>query len=210
MLSETLKKLRKVKDLTQFELAEKLHISPSNIAKYESKRNVMPSMDILLAMAKFFEVSMDELVGNEPPKRVSTASDQACVTIPVLGSIPAGIPMSAIEDIVDYEDIPAAMCTGFREYFALRCNGESMLPDYRPGDTLIFRKTDTCENGQDCAVMVNGEDATFKRVRILDDAMILQPLNTDFEPTVFTFRQVSTIPVRIIGVLVQVRRNINM
>lgn len=86
------------------------------------------------------------------------------IRIPVLGSIPAGIPIELIEDILDYEDISEEMLKGGKEYFALKVKGSSMWPKYLDGDTIIVLKQDDCESGQDAIVMVNGNDGTFKRV----------------------------------------------
>ena len=56
----------------------------------------------------------------------------------MLGHIPAGIPVEAIEDVLDYEEAPLDWTTGGREYFALKIKGDSMSPNYIDGDTVIF------------------------------------------------------------------------
>ena len=116
--------------------------------------------------------------------------------------------MEAIEDIIDYEEVPADWGRGGQEYFALKIRGNSMKPVYLNGDVLIFRRQDTCDSGQDCAVMVNGDDATFKRVRRTSDGVTLQPLNPDFEPRHYTSKEIEELPVRVIGVVVEIRRKI--
>lgn len=130
------------------------------------------------------------------------------ICVPVLGTIPAGVPLEAIEDVLDWEELPAAMARGGKEYFGLKVSGDSMLPDYRDGDVLILRKQDACENGQDCAVMVNSDDATFKRVRISEKGITLMPLNPVYEPLFYSNQEVSELPVRIIGVVVELRRKV--
>ena len=91
-----------------------------------------------------------------------------------------------------------------------------MNPEYLDGDTLILLKQEDCENGDDCVVMVNGNDGTFKRV-IKDEqkqTIRLQPLNTTldengnflYEPITFTKEQIEQLPVRIIGKVVELRR----
>lgn len=133
--------------------------------------------------------------------------DRSVTTIKVYGTIPAGIPVEAIEDVVDTEEIPTAWLQGDREYFALRIKGDSMYPQYLEGDIVIFRKTDTCETGDDCVVYVNGQDATFKRVKRLDDGtIILQPLNANYAPYTLSAQQVQELPVTIGGVAVELRR----
>ena len=82
-----------------------------------------------------------------------------------------------------------------------------MEPNFIEGDILIFEKTEDCENGQFCAVAVNGDDATFKKVTKTDAGIMLQPLNPDFETKFYTNDQIDSLPVQIIGVLKQIRRN---
>ena len=72
--------------------------------------------------------------------------------------------MDAIEDIQDWEEVPASWGSGGREYFGLRVKGDSMYPKYLEGDTVILRKQPTCDSGDDCAVLVNGDAATLKQV----------------------------------------------
>jgi hypothetical protein len=64
--------------------------------------------------------------------------------IPVLGSIPAGIPIELIEDVLDYEDISEEMLKGGKQYFARKVKGTSMWPKYLDGDTIIVLKQDDC------------------------------------------------------------------
>ena len=91
---------------------------------------------------------------------------------------------------------------------ALRISGNSMCPEYKNGDVVIFHTQETCESGQDCAVIVDNEDATFKRVRFSDKGLTLQPLNPDYEPIVFSNRDLDGDTVRILGIGWEVRRKL--
>lgn len=129
--------------------------------------------------------------------------------IPVLGSIPAGIPVEAVEDILDWEEIPASWAAGGREYFGLKVKGDSMYPKYLEGDTVILRKQNTCDSGDDCVVMVNGYDATLKQVFLREDgSMEIRPLNPSYPPTTYTTEDIAALPVSIAGVVVELRRKI--
>ena len=83
-----------------------------------------------------------------------------------------------------------------------------MEPEYRDGDTIIVQQQERCNSGDDCAVMVNGDDATFKRVRLHENGLTLQPLNTKYDPRYFTASEVESLPVRILGVVVEIRRKV--
>lgn len=122
-------------------------------------------------------------------------------TIPVLGHIPAGVPLDAIEDIQGYIDVPTAWVD---DHGALIVIGDSMSPKYLDGDTVIFRIQPDCENGQDCVVYVNGYDATLKKVIKTETGIILQPLNPEFEPIICGPDN----PATILGVVVELRRKV--
>lgn len=136
--------------------------------------------------------------------------DEEVTKIPVLGRIPAGIPFEAIEDVIKYIDIPKEWTYGNQEYFGLLIDGNSMFPKYQNGDIVIFQK---CEdpikcNNKDCALMVNGNDATFKKFIFNNIGVILQPYNMEYETKSFTPEEVQELPIKLVGFAVQIRRDI--
>ncbi|MGS0745590.1 S24 family peptidase [Syntrophomonas erecta subsp. sporosyntropha] len=126
--------------------------------------------------------------------------------IPVLGSIPAGVSIEAIEDIIGWEEIPVDWLNGDREHFGLKVKGDSMYPEYLEGDTVIIRKQQTCDSGDDCAVIINGTDATLKRVHRLKDGIELEAINPMYGKKRFSNKEVESLPVIILGVVVELRR----
>lgn len=124
--------------------------------------------------------------------------------INVYGHIAAGIPIEAIEDIVDQEEISEEMLR-HGEYIALRVKGDSMEPKISDGDTVIIRIQDTIENGEIAAVYVNGNDVTLKRVHIEDNGLWLIGTNPAFTPIFYTKKQCTELPVRILGKMVELR-----
>lgn len=134
---------------------------------------------------------------------------QKNLKIPVLGSIPAGIPIELIEDVIDYEDISEEMLKGGKEYFALKVKGTSMWPKYLDGDTIIVLKQDDCESGQDAIVMVNGNDGTFKRVIKKDNGITLEPINQqEYNSVSYSNEDIEKLPIKILGVVKEIRRKI--
>lgn len=167
------------------------------------RRGVLPSIEKMRLLADYLGVTTSELLGETP------GGFSSGIRIPVLGTIPAGIPLEAIEDILDWEEIPAAWGSGDRQYFGLRVKGESMYPRYLEGDTVILRKETTCESGDDCAVLVNGGEATLKQVMIKGDGSLeLRPTNPAYPPRIYSPAEIESIPVQIIGVVVELRRKI--
>lgn len=127
-------------------------------------------------------------------------------TIPIYGTIPAGIPMEMIDNIIDYEELSPNMFTGDKEYFGLKIKGDSMSPDYLDGDIIILQKTNDCENGDDCVVSIDGTEATFKRVRKNKTGISLYPLNNKYSPRDYTNEEIEKLPVKILGVFEELRR----
>lgn len=211
MQNNLFKSLRKAKHLTQDQVAEMLGITGAAVSKWENGLS-FPDMAIAKKVAEIYECTIDELMRGEriKPEIQYVESDRAkkFIRIPVLGKIPAGIPIEAIQDIEDWEDFPISATITGRRYFCLKIQGDSMEPEYRDGDTIIIQEQDHCNSGDDCAVMVNGDDATFKRVRLHENGITLQPLNLKYEPKFYTSRQVESLPIRIIGIVVEIRRKI--
>lgn len=195
-----IKKLRNKFGINQTELGNKIGLSARAIGFYESSDRDIPTSK-LQKIADYFNVSTDYVLG-----RSNDLQDDV-KQIPLLGKIAAGYPTQMFADVIDYIDIPADMARGNKELFALKTKGKSMEPNFIEGDILIFEKTEDCENGQFCAVAVNGDDATFKKVTKTDTGIMLQPLNPDFETKFYTNEQIASLPVTIIGVLKQIRRN---
>lgn len=203
--AKTLKQLRKNMDVTQAELATALALGKSTISMYEVGERE-PDFETLEQIAAYFQVDMNYLLGRDPIP-FAKAQPQKSTRIPVLGSIPAGIPLEAIEDIYDYEEIPAEWTAGNKEYFALKIQGNSMYPKYLENDIVIFLKTPDCDSGTDSAVIVNGDNATFKKVVKQSGGIVLQPLNSvDFEPIFYSNEEIEQLPVSILGIAKEIRR----
>ena len=222
-IGEIIKQRRKELGLSAEDIAKKAGVSPATIYRYESGDIRNPRSSILRPIAEVLNLDLYDLVGwsqliiddrNDMWSQSSikaptpSAAPKPYRRIPVLGSIPAGVPIEAVEDIEDWEDLPESMFKGGAEYFALKVKGDSMSPKYEDGDVLILRRQETCDNGQDCAVLVNGDDATFKRVRLSERGITLQPLNPKYDPIFYTNQEGRELPIRILGVVVELRRKI--
>lgn len=168
------------------------------------KGNIYPRIDKIEMLANYFGIKKSDLI----EERKSDNTPIVSAIVHVYGTIPAGVPMECIEDILDTEEISADMLKGGKQYFGLKIKGNSMSPTYLDGDTIILEKVDDCENGQDAVVMVNGNDGTFKRIFKNETGIILQPLNSEYEPMIYTNEQINNLPIRIIGVAREIRRKI--
>lgn len=202
-----LKELRIEKKLNQRELAEKLMIAPSTISMYENG-NREPNFEILEQLADFFNVDLNYLLGktDKTTKLIfETENQNQVIKIPVLGTVPAGIPISAIEDILDYEDVPQSW-SNQGDFFGLRIKGNSMYPKLENGEIVIVKKQSTADNGDVVIAMVNGDDATCKRYKRMDTGIMLTSDNSEYSPMFYTNEQVQSLPVTIIGKVVESRK----
>ena len=135
---------------------------------------------------------------------VNTRRKKKGVTINVLGCVAAGIPIEAIEDIIDTEEISEEMAaTG--EYFGLKIHGNSMEPRIMDGDVVIVKRQDDAESGDIIIATINGDEATCKRLRKLRDGIELISNNPSYNPMFYDNREIIEKPVRILGKVVELR-----
>lgn len=196
MLCDVLKRLRKHKNITQAELAEYLKISQSAVGMYESGKR-MPDYDTMIAIADYYNVDIDYLY--ERTKKVPQH-------IPILGYVAAGIPIEAITDIIDYEEIDANMVRDGSEYFGLKIKGDSMEPMISNTDYVIVKRQPDCDSGDIAIVCVNGDEATCKRVMKQPNGILLVPINPSYETVFYSNREIEKIPIKILGIVVELRR----
>lgn len=192
-----IKQLREERDIKQRELAKLLGVEISAISKLELGR--VPLRDeYIIKLARFFNVSTNYLLGMETDtKRL----------LPVLGTVKAGYNYLAQENIIDYID-PSMNITEPENYFGLVVKGDSMSPFFDEGDYLIVQKTDTeLYNGDICVVLINGDEATVKKVVRTKDCIELHAYNPYYPVKKFTAKEVEELPVRIIGTVVRLIRN---
>ena len=199
-----IKELREMAGKQQKELAIDLGVSQPTVSDWESGRKV-PSAKSTSKLADYFQVPIDYLLGREsvtdgPP----APSRPGSKWIPVLGKVAAGTPIEAVEEILDYEEIDEQMASA-GDYFALQIKGQSMEPRIKDGDVVIVRKQDDCDSGDVAVVLVNGDEATVKRIKKEPAGIMLIPSNPSYEPKFYSNDQIETLPVKIIGKVIELR-----
>lgn len=180
-------------------VCQKIGLSNSVFTQWTDKS--VPRKATLMKISDYFGVGIEELISDEKKETVIKP-----VQVKVFGRIPAGIPFEAIEDIVDIEEIPEEMARGGKEFFALQIVGDSMYPDYHDGDIVIFERQPDCENGDDCAVLIENSDATFKRVEKTRNGIMIKPINPHYEIRSFSNEEIINLPVTVLGVARELRR----
>lgn len=173
----------------------------------------------VIKMCKALDISIDNLLDNKEiifnlsfdNGETIIVEEENTIQIPVLGTIKAGTPIEAQQDILEYVDIPKEWTNGDKKFYGLKISGDSMYPKYNENDIVIFEQTEdyTRANNKDCAIMVNGYDATFKNVTINENGITLVPFNLNnsdgYQPTFYNKEQIASLPVKIIGIGVEKR-----
>lgn len=194
MFGKELKRLRELRNLSQAELARRLNMSSSAIAMYESGRREPKNYETLELIADFFNVNLEMLISGEKHPNL----------IPILGEIAAGIPIEAVENVIGYEEITDEMSKK-GEYFALKIQGKSMEPRILENDIVIVKKQNFAETGDLVIVLINGDSATCKKLIKYKDGIALQSFNSSFEPMYFNATDIISMPVEILGKVIELR-----
>ena len=212
LTAKRLKQALNNKNMIPQELADRSHVSKASISQYMNGSHA-PSNISSGKMGEVLGVNPLWLMGFDVPmvlsntqiKPVSVDTKRHAVTIKVLGRVAAGIPIEAVEDVIDTEEITEEMArTG--NYFGLQIHGDSMEPDIRNGDVVIVRQQDDAESGEIVIALVNGDDACCKRLVKYAGGIGLISLNTKYSPMMFSEADVADKPVHIIGKVVELRR----
>lgn len=210
--STRLKQLMEIKNLRQADIVEKTKLGKSAISQYVSGK-VTPKQDKIYIIASAYDISPSWLMGYDVPSRdilidgkAKPSTNIPIYEIPVVGKVVAGTPIDAIENITDYIRVtnPAA---ADGSYYALHVTGASMEPEMREGDLVIVHKQDYFDNGDICIVLVNGYEATVKKVQKNESGITLIGFNSVvYPPHFYNAHEVKSLPVRVIGKVEEVRR----
>lgn len=186
--------------LQQKEVADAIGAKPTTFNMW-CKGQAMPRSGMIQALADYFGILKGDLVD----KKDFNSTRVTGVKIPVLGYVAAGIPIDAIEYIIDYEEIPEAMArTG--EYFALQIKGNSMEPRICNGDIVIVKKQSVVNSGDIAVVLINGDEATCKKIIKNTEGINLVPFNTtEYEVKFYSNKEINSLPVTILGKVVELR-----
>lgn len=197
---------RKALGLTQKEVAELVEVSEATVSRWESGEIANMRRDRIAAYAKALKttpgfIMTGDINENSLPDGATPYNAQNVA--PLLGTVRAGIPMYAEENIEGY--IPIRQSDG-ANYFWLNVRGDSMnAAGIDEGDQILVREQPEVENGQLAVVLVNGDEATVKYFRREGNLVILTPksFNPKHQPQIYDLKKV---PVRISGLVVECRK----
>lgn len=218
-IGELIKKYRSIHNLSMQEFANRASISKAYIGVLEkiynpkTKEPVAPTLDKMKSIAKAMGMSLDELLqalnSNQPvvvSNRPLNSHAFRGIQIPILGSVIAGVPAYAEENIIGWEEVSKKMAT-YGKLFALKVKGDSMLPKFEEGDIVIVQEQEDVESGDVAIVMINGDEATMKQIKKTKNGIILYAFNPSvYAPHEYSNNDILTLPIRIIGRVIESRR----
>lgn len=191
-----IKALRNSRGMTQAQLASLCGVHQTAVSQWEKGRTD-PDKNSIITLSEIFNVSADTIMGLEQRNEKKNL-------IPVLGYVRAGIPIEAVQEILDYEEISESMAAS-GEHFALRVTGDSMEPRICDGDVVIVRRQSDVDSGDIAVVLVNSMDATIKKIIKKGTSISLVPFNPNYDVTIFTAQEIASLPVTIVGKVVELR-----
>lgn len=213
-LGDIIKRYRNDHALSMDAFSERSGISKAYISLLEKNRHpktgkeISPSIQCIRQAAQGMNMDFDDLFALLDGKvEVNTPQQSQAIQaqkIPVLGRVAAGIPINAITEIIDTEEISEDMAkTG--DFFALQIKGDSMEPKISNGDVVIVRQQNDAETGDTVIALINGDDAVCKRLRKYKEGLELISTNPSYAPLYFDEETIKNKPVKIIGKVVELR-----
>lgn len=198
---------RKAKSMTRAELGKILKLHESTIKRYEDGEIKSLSIDKLKEFAHALGVDPGYIMGwiDSTPKvdnynlsEISTVIPSDIINLPIVGTVRAGQPIFAIENIEGHFPAPKTMLSSDKEYFYLKVKGDSMNLKFQEGSLLLVEKCSTIENGEIGVVLIDGLEATVKKVVSNENIITLIPMSSNPEHVPMIYDIVKD-EVRIIG-----------
>lgn len=213
-LGQYLKNVREQLGYSTYDVNKLCDISQSYLSLMENGRRKASAI-ILKKLAPIYSLNYIDLYEKagyidliDNSKKSKTKLDKLgnpVVEIPILGTVKAGYDYLAQENWIGTIDIDKKLADS-GEFFALKVKGDSMAPVLIEDDIVIIKKQDDFENGDIVVAIVNGDEATIKKGKKSESKILLQPFNTNYDPLIFTEEEMDTIPVRIVGIVKQLKR----
>lgn len=211
VMAKNIKYYMDSRGITRNKICDDLHIKYTTFSDWINAKTY-PRIDKVEMLANYFKISKSDLVEDSSLSRHAVSTDtinfqpRVGVKIPILGEVVAGTPISAIEDILGYEEItPEMAATG--DYFCLKVKGASMEPQLFEGDILVIRQQSDVDSNEIAVVLVNGDEATVKQIKKATSGITLIGYNVAvYPPRFYSNQEIQDLPVTIVGKVVELRR----
>lgn len=202
-----LEKALNFRNMKPVELHERTGISESLLSKYLSGNAIARQRKIAL-ISETLNINPVWLMGYDVPMEETQVDylGNPVTKIPLLGVVKAGYDYMAQENWEGMIEVDKDIIKDGADYFALKIKGDSMSPVLIENDIVVIKKQEDFENGDLVVAIINGDEATIKKGRKNDTSIVLQPFNPNYEPLIFTNDEMKSIPVTIVGIVKQLKR----
>ena len=201
IFAKNLKYYMQINDKNRYDICRDLNFAYTTFAEWYNAK-IYPRIDKIEMLANYFNIKKSDLIEN---REKTDKLGNLVVEVPLLGIVKAGYDYLAQENWKGTIDVDKKLAEG-SELFALEVKGDSMSPVLIENDIVIVKKQNDFENGDIVVAIINGDEATIKKGKKSDAGILLQPFNQNYEPLLFTYDEMETIPVRIIGIVKQLKR----
>lgn len=175
-----LRSSREQNDLTIKDVANRIGLSTSTISRYENGIVENVSIPTMQMLADLYKVNVLWLLGKSEEKHERIINKQSTISVPLVGTIAAGTPILAEENVERYFNIDSSI----KADFCLRIKGDSMINEGIHNNDIVFiHQQPILENGEIGAVIIDGE-ATLKRFYKTNTGIVLQPANEKYAPII--------------------------
>ncbi|MDS3993924.1 LexA family transcriptional regulator [Staphylococcus capitis] len=171
IMAKNISRLMKENNIDRKKLSDGLKVKYTTLSDWINAKTY-PRIDKIELLADYFNVTKADLVEDKERQALETLPVKK---IPVVAKISAGLPIYSEENLVDYIYFATKNLNSDKEEFGLRVSGDSMDKIFQENDVVVVEKDSIVENGQLGVVMVNGYNATVKRVRYNKNQIILIP-----------------------------------
>ncbi|MGV3043472.1 LexA family transcriptional regulator [Staphylococcus rostri] len=171
VMAKNISRLMKQNNVDRKQLSKDLKVKYTTLSDWINAKTY-PRIDKIELLANYFSVSKSDLVEDKEEKVLETLPVKK---IPVVSKISAGLPIYSEENLIDYIYFATKNLNSNKEEFGLQVSGDSMDKLFQEGDIVVVEKDSIVENGQLGVVLINGYNATVKRIRYTDDQIILIP-----------------------------------
>lgn len=177
--------------MNRSEFAKAIGVTNGTISQWYSGLT-FPRRTTQDAIAEFFGVDVESLFANRK------------LVVPVYGDVRCGYPALANEEVLDYEEITADLAKK-GDIFGLRVTGDSMLPIFEEGDIALILPMSDAEDGSYVVALI-GDETTLKEIEHNSKGVFFIPTNPAYQPLWYNNEQIETLPVTIIGKVVELRK----
>ena len=215
MFGTNLKAARKAKGLTLEQLADIYNekydggLSKGTLSKYENGKQT-PMFTVVVHLADILDVTVDDLADDntkQPSNITPIDPNTEFVSIPIVGSVAAGMGCIAEENIIGYEPMLKSDLKGGGDFTFLTVQGDSMYPEFKEGDLAFVRLQKSVDSGSYAVVIIDGQEGVIKRVVYGDDWIELRSINPMYPPRRFEGKDVTR--VEVYGLVKDLKRKFN-